>query len=414
MQRTSPIALSLLLLAGCGDAATSTDAGADGPAPVDVSIDAQDAADVVDALDASDSTEPLDARSDVSVPIDALADAVADSLADVAADAPPGVPLEAPARTWTWIPIEGAVCDDGSPTGVGVNLAPDAPGVMVFLSGGGACWDYATCVTLNASAHGPFAAPQFAAASAVFTSSIFDRALQGNPFAAWSFVFVPYCTGDLHAGDRVANYTSGSATRMIHHKGRANLRALLPRLAATLTEGLRVAIVGASSGGFGAALNHDLFREALGRRSYYVVDDSGPLLQGDAISPALRAQWFTSWNLSWLDGPCPACRGDLSALYTGLATRHPNDRTALITSRQDSVTRALFGLDAATYDADVLSLAAAFNALNARRAFVRSGSTHTILGRPADPSTTAADGAAFLPWLTQMVVGDSAWSAHGP
>lgn len=415
MKRTLSIALSLLL-AGCGDSSTSTDAGADSPAPFDVSVDARDAADVVDAapFDASDSTTAPDARSDVSVPVDALADVAADVSADVAADAPPGVPLEAPARTWTWIPIEGAVCDDGSPTGVGVNLAPDAPGVMVFLSGGGACWDYATCVTLNTSAHGPFTAPQFAAASAVFTSSIFDRALPGNPFAAWSFVFVPYCTGDLHAGDRVANYTSGSATRMIHHRGRANLQALLPRLAATLPPRARVALVGASSGGFGAALNHDLFRAALGPRRFYVVDDSGPLLQGDAISPTLRAQWFTSWNLSWLDAPCPACRGDLSRVYTTLAARHSDDRTALVMSRQDSVMRALFGLDAASYDADVVALASAFNGLAARRAFVRNGSNHTILGRPADPSTAAADGTAFLPWLAQMVTDDTAWTAHGP
>jgi hypothetical protein len=340
-----------------------------------------------------------------------LEDAAPD--AEDAGDVPLGAPLEAPARTWTWVPIEGAVCDDGSPTGVGVNLVPDAPGVLVFLNGGGACWDYMTCAVLNTSTHGPFGAPQFAAASAVFTSSIFDRALPGNPFAGWSHVFVPYCTGDLHAGDRAASYAGGGATRVIQHRGRANLLALLPRLAATVPAGGRVALAGVSTGGFGAVLNHGLFRARLPPGRLYVIDDSGPLLQGDAVSPNLRAQWYAAWNLAWLDGPCPACRGDLSQAYVTLASRHPDDRTALLASRRDQVMRTFFGLDAAPFESALVALVSAFNGLPARRAFLRDGTTHTSLGRPADPATASGDGMALLPWLTQMVTDDAAWSTRG-
>ena len=28
------------------------------------------------------------------------------------------------AKTWTWIPVDGNLCRDGSATGIGVNLAP--------------------------------------------------------------------------------------------------------------------------------------------------------------------------------------------------------------------------------------------------------------------------------------------------
>jgi hypothetical protein len=46
-------------------------------------------------------------------------------------------------NVWTWIPIPGAYCDDGSPTGIGVNLPPTSSNnLLIAFEGGGACWDY--------------------------------------------------------------------------------------------------------------------------------------------------------------------------------------------------------------------------------------------------------------------------------
>src|SRR5689334_20606686 len=69
--------------------------------------------------------------------------------------APPAKPIDAPKNKWTFVPIEGAVCDDGTPTGIGVYLT-DNPNLLVFLMGGGACWNYSTCGVLNTSTHGPY------------------------------------------------------------------------------------------------------------------------------------------------------------------------------------------------------------------------------------------------------------------
>ena len=54
------------------------------------------------------------------------------------------------------------MCDDGTPTGVGV-YPTDSKNLIVFLMGGGACWDYTTCVLLNTSSHEPFGATQLLA-----------------------------------------------------------------------------------------------------------------------------------------------------------------------------------------------------------------------------------------------------------
>ncbi|MGB5588219.1 MAG: hypothetical protein WBN78_10640, partial [Gammaproteobacteria bacterium] len=41
---------------------------------------------------------------------------------------------------WHWIPRPDTFCRDGSTTGFGVRLLPDAKGVMIYLQGGGACY----------------------------------------------------------------------------------------------------------------------------------------------------------------------------------------------------------------------------------------------------------------------------------
>src|SRR5580698_1622072 len=50
-----------------------------------------------------------------------------------------------PAMTWQFVPIQGAMCRDGSATGIGVNVVPGSTKVMIFLEGGGACFNSITC-----------------------------------------------------------------------------------------------------------------------------------------------------------------------------------------------------------------------------------------------------------------------------
>src|SRR5438128_1351071 len=76
--------------------------------------------------------------------------------------APPlGAPLAVPADQWTWVDFPDAFCDDGSATGLGVYNSSASSNLLVFLNGGGACWDYLTCYQLNAAAHGPIDKTRF-------------------------------------------------------------------------------------------------------------------------------------------------------------------------------------------------------------------------------------------------------------
>lgn len=74
-------------------------------------------------------------------------DAGADADADAGTDAdagllvqppgPPGAPIEAEPRRWTWVPIEGAECMNGSPTGIGINPSTSTSKLLIVLEGGG-------------------------------------------------------------------------------------------------------------------------------------------------------------------------------------------------------------------------------------------------------------------------------------
>jgi len=326
---------------------------------------------------------------------------------------PVGTAIQAPANTWTWVDFPESSCDDGSPTGIGVNLN-GSKDLLVFLNGGGACWDYTTCVQLPVSTHGPFGSAQFGATVAGVGGSVLDRAAP-NPFGSFNFAFVPYCTSDIHGGDNVITYTNGSGTesKIFHHKGRANVTAYLTRLAATVPPGGKIVVSGSSAGGFGSNMVYDLFHHYFPGSKIYLLDDSGPLFVGDAIQPALRSSWYASWGLDRTLGPiCPTCKQDMSALVSNLAAQFPSDRMALLSYTQDGVIRTYFGQTEAEFQANLYSLAASkLDPLPQARYYFVTGTGHTFLGKP---SATTAQGVPLWTWITQFVNDDAAWTSTKP
>jgi hypothetical protein len=328
-----------------------------------------------------------------------------------------GAPITAPLRTWTWVDFPGAVCDDGSPTGIGVYLNDATTNVLVFFMGGGACWDYQTCYVLNTAVHGPFGKPQFDAIISGVANTVVDPADAASPFKDWSFVFVPYCTGDEHAGDNVAMYSNGTGTTMTyHHAGHTNALAYLSRLAATFPSPGKLVVSGSSAGGGGALYNYPSFRAYWPSSKLYLLDDSLPLMEGDTIPPGFRMAMFVSWGLGDVTDPlCGApCRSDLSQWMKTLAQMWPGDRMALVSSQQDQTVRGFYLLTAAGYQAALTNLVTDVLAPTAKfRAFLFAGQTHTTLGDPANAAYTT-NGVQLWTWLTQMVGDDPAWQTQQP
>jgi len=330
--------------------------------------------------------------------------------APITPDAPPANtgPINAPAGVWTFVPVDGNACDDGSATGIGVNPG-DTDKLVVYFEGGGACGDYVTCYVLNTASHGPFGAAQLPGATNR-PGSIFDRGAPDNPFAAFTLVYVPYCTGDIHGGVKINEYSNGQMTRTYHHVGHANAVAALERLAATWPSLGTLVVTGASAGGYGSVLNYDDYRSAWGSAKAYLIDDSGPFLKA-ASTPDLLKNWFVAWGLlDWI--PCSECATEYSAVYPYLAGKYTSDRLALLSSLQDVVIRTYFFLDADQFQIALEALATdVLDPLPKFEHFFVAGDSHTMIGNPADFSVGEL---GLWTWLTQMVTDDAAWTSAEP
>lgn len=326
-----------------------------------------------------------------------------------------GEPITAPAGQWSWIDFEDSYCDDGTTTGIGINPSATSNNVIIFMNGGGACWDWQTCVVFNTSTHGPFGEAQFnSLAGALANAGIFDADDPNNVFADWTKVFVPYCTGDVHGGNKVSTYASGNMTQQFYHVGRANYVEFAKRLAATFPNPDKLVLSGSSAGGFGASFNYVATRTYWPTGQVYLIDDSGPALSGDRINANLRDAWFESWDLGTaLDENCGTdCRMDFSLAYTRLSERYPNDRFALLSSLRDNVIRTYFGLSPTTFESALLEMAAGvIDPLPNFRYFFTTGEEHTMLGSPADFVT---QGVNLNEWMQLMVTDSADWESTKP
>jgi hypothetical protein len=327
-------------------------------------------------------------------------------------DAAPAEPIAGlVAGEWNWVPFPDSSCSDGSPTGIGVN--PGAgPDLVLFLNGGGACSSYVTCLVLKTATLGPFGQAEFDAAKGLLPGSILDRALAGNPFADATLVFVPYCTGDVHGGDRVTAYSTESGGT-VHHEGHANVLAFLRRLAVTYPSPRRLVVTGSSAGGFGTLLNYQAIRGSFPTAEGFLVDDSGPPLESDG--GALIQAGFESWGLAdVLDPLCGAgvCERDLSQSLAALVRDYPADRFALLSWDDDDVIPSYMGITEVAFTSALLDLTdnVVDPSANAR-AFVAAGRDHTMLGRPGSVSQ---GGVPLLTWLAEEVTGNAAWSTVRP
>eukprot|EP00656_Telonema_subtile_P054041 TRINITY_DN7959_c0_g1_i1.p1 TRINITY_DN7959_c0_g1~~TRINITY_DN7959_c0_g1_i1.p1 ORF type:complete len:377 (-),score=28.98 TRINITY_DN7959_c0_g1_i1:225-1355(-) len=146
-----------------------------------------------------------------------------------------------------------AVCLDGSPAGF--YIRPGSSRTFVFwLEGGGLCSHEADCKSRSTTALG--------SSTGWPSSRQLDRVIQSgdsnlNPsFSTATMVFLPYCTGDVHAGTRL-NATAD--TWGLHFSGHLIVKALIHELISKigLASADLVVFSGGSAGGMGVIYNAD-------------------------------------------------------------------------------------------------------------------------------------------------------------
>lgn len=260
-----------------------------------------------------------------------------------------------PGLYWSWqtiklAPQTGAVCGDGSPYKFFVNRVPNSSNTILYMEGGGACWDHASCSGASGirGARNPNGIPDdYMSLLNPGASLVSPFTVRLNPFnyvktQNWNMIYVPYCTGDIYSGDKVAVYPdeSGQNPALVwHHNGLRNNRAVVSWLKDNLERPGQMLVTGCSAGGAGSLTNYTHIRRDMAPGRSYLIDDSGPVYSAPrGADPAnypslplqehIRGAWgLDAQPLPYLASELPSFDpNNLGTLYRALAARYPGDR----------------------------------------------------------------------------------------
>ncbi len=332
-------------------------------------------------------------------------------------DAGPPTPIVAPNETWTWVDFPESTCANGVPTGIGVNLTNKSTDVWVYMQGGGACWEGLTCFVLKSAVNidNGYTAASFAAETDLTQLPGFKRTVAENPFKNANFVFVPYCTGDVHSGNKdTAIDSGGGAMKTMNFRGARNVEAFLRRLKLTFPNATKVYLTGSSAGAFGAELNYQRFVDAFPSAEVHVLADSGQMVNP---SGSLLNDWISAWNIE-VPATCTNCLTNFPNYVDWLATTFPNRRFALTAYSQDNVLRQFFNYDAANYQTQTeLLLTGKYDPHANTKYFYLAGSMHTMLYSQftiTSPATSTPASNTLNDWVTAWYQGTGSWVSVKP
>lgn len=342
-----------------------------------------------------------------------------------------------------------------------------APDLLLYLAGGGACWDGKTCIgsaltpgasyltSINETTEGLdflSADPLHTGAGGVFAER------DDNPFAQFAKVYVPYCTGDVHAGSSDTTYSYQLPDQLgglpmtwnVRHRGFDNLLVVLKWLQRErdASGGLfhRLTVSGSSAGGYGALLNFPVIRATLGESPEYsiIVDSSNGVLTNGFLDrafgqPGNDGVWKARQNIAALLQP--ALDADAESLwyqvFDAVGRQYRDTRISQSTAAYDAVQAVVLwtmkGVDDGSYDpfvapteeeisrtavlewspkARLSMLSTAFNLYN-YRFYLGAGSGHIhLLDPPPEllgfPTTNyyledSARGTYYTVWLEEML-----------
>jgi hypothetical protein len=302
---------------------------------------------------------------------------------------------------------------------------------MVFFEGGGACWDSLTC-TFPLDSRVPPQVPQFfvpaiaAGTNPANYDGVFRTDRPDNPVHDWNIVYIPYCTGDLHAGSSTRTYFNVGnpvfplpQTFDIQHRGFDNFMVVLDWMEKNIEkQPSKVLVTGSSAGGYGAAANFPWIQRAYPKARTFVIADASQGVTTRAFDAGTPGRG--SWNMQL----APWALGNDAASVSGpellrVAARNlPDVNVAQFTTALDSVQIQFYGVMKTYYAPggscpnpaidwyQQMSGTLASYALDLPnfRHYVAAGEYHTIMRSP-NFYTENSSGRGFDEWVRSMLKG---------
>jgi hypothetical protein len=274
----------------------------------------------------------------------------------------------------------------------------------LYFQGGGACFSAETCgpdsetFTRNLTIG---AGPDF--------RGIFDETNPENPLAGHSIIYVPYCTGDVHLGDRVTEY---SDTVTIDHNGFPNARKGLDTVLANYPDVEQLVVVGASAGSIPTPAFAGLAADVLTDTEIVTFGDSSAAYPDvPALNAGIGALWGVLENVpDWPvnEGLTPE-EWSFPGLYVQAGTQHPDITFARFDYAYDQVQAgfaALAGIEADDLVTFIDQTEADIEAAGvAVASYVAPGDAHTIV-MGDEFYDMEVEGVRLVDFLTTLVAGD--------
>ncbi len=250
---------------------------------------------------------------------------------------------------WQLVELPGTICSDGSQYRFWYYDSPTSNSMVISFEGGGACWDYPTCSgqagALGAAHPNGIPVDYIHEFEPTYVSPLVNGADPGIPLFrsktniatnGFDVVYMPYCTGDVHVGNRVVTYTDPTGQNppiVFRHNGYNNAVAALNFLHTRFPSINKLVVTGFSAGGVASSAIFYQARRTLVPSRAYLLNDSGPIFPAPNAtynSRPLHDLIKEQWNLQSLYDQLPASfnPNDFGSMNAMVATEFPNDRMA--------------------------------------------------------------------------------------
>ncbi|MEL7045164.1 MAG: pectin acetylesterase-family hydrolase, partial [Pseudomonadota bacterium] len=321
---------------------------------------------------------------------------------------------QASASSWETIEAPApARCSDGSAYSFHVRRA-DPERLLLFFNGGGACWDATTCDPQGSPSYRVSAGPGSGNDPREYNGA-FALDNPENPFRDWSQVFVSYCSGDVHLGDRASEYAREDGSSFtVEHRGRRNADAVLKHVTENFAPE-RILVAGGSAGAIASPVYATVVAEAYPDAE--VIQFAGGAA-GYRIPPptALWERWGTIGALPRALDASDADAKTLQMLdfYRLAAKAKPELRFYTWDNAYDAVQERFLALLGAPGEL-LLGLNANLRKLRSEvptlRSYIAPGEFHTVL-RYEELYSRSSDGVRAVEWIGDLTEGRDPGNVH--
>ena len=292
-------------------------------------------------------------------------------------------------------------CGNGSSTGYGWHPVEQSRKLVLFFQGGGACRSFLECYVLHTGARVTqgYDGPHFEQEAQKLEETFFLTRPEG-PFAAMHMAWVPYCTGDLHAGRNIFKEFDGRPT---YHVGAINAGIDMADIAARVGPIDDVWLVGFSAGGFATLLNSATAQQNFPQARIHIMDDSG-------LAFAKSSQVPKRWGSAPFPSACQGCGTNLSLMFPYLARANPQSRFAYVSYTRDTILPLFFHRTQTDFRREAEAFANSVDTMQLPNLsyFYVPGRGHVVAENP----DAVADKVPWREWVATLVDGASDWRSE--